>query len=286
MHSNPENRISRQQKRSKSYWVWVLLAAALIVGVYFYSAGQAPDSEPAPAPPPPPPPVTETIPEPSLPPAPDIPKAPKAALLVVTEEPVASPPSLETSDQELRAGMKGASASTFLTTALASDNLVERSASIVDSFSRGAVPYKALPIKAPAEKFGVLKVDDKIYMDPASYHRYDSYAQAIGELNTQTLSDNFKRFRPLLEQAYAALGYPAEDFDNALIRSLDRILATPERQQPIELKRKESVYTYTDLELEKLTEMQKLLLRMGPENVTLIQTQARNLRGELLRSTP
>jgi hypothetical protein len=263
----------------------VVSAAVIIVGVYFFSSTQTPTVE---APLAIAPPVRISTPEPAieLPPAPDIPKKPEPAPVAVNEEPAIPPVTLETSDEELRNGLSTQSTSVLLSTALANENLIERSVSVVDSLSRGALPFKALPITPPSEKFSVLTVDDQDYMNTESYHHYDSYAQTIGELDTQTLTSNFNRFRPLLEQAYAGLGYPAQDFDNALIRTLDRVLATPQLREPIALKKKESVYIYADTQVEQLTEMQKLLLRMGPDNLALIQAQAKDLREALLGTTP
>lgn len=281
MHSDPENRISNLQPHRKSYWGWIALAAVLIVGIYFFADGQSPNSELAPAPPAP---VALPTPEPSLPPAPDIPPAPEPESTSVTEEIPVPAPSLENSDEELRVSLSGANASSLLTTALANDNLIERSANIVDGLSRGAVPYKALPIKPPGEKISVVSVDNQIFLDTNSYQRYDSYARAVGELSTETMAVTFNRFRPLLEQAYVGLGYSADEFDNALIRSLDRILATPQLHQAIELKKKEAIYIYADDQLEQLTPIQKLLLRMGPDNMALIQAQANALRKALLQT--
>ena len=283
MHSDPENRMSRRQGRSKSYWGWVATAAVLIVGVYFLTSPQTPTTEVPRAKAPP---VQMSSPELELPPAPDIPQKPELATVAVIEEPAHPPATLETSDQELRKSLSIHSSSVLLGTALAHENLIERSVSVVDGLSRGALPFKALPITPPSEKFSVHTVDGEDYMNTESYHRYDSYARAIGELDTQTLTSNFNRFRPLLEQAYAGLGYPAQDFDNALIRTLDRVLATPQLREPIALKKKESVYIYADTRVEQLTEMQKLLLRMGPDNIALIQAQAKDLREALLGTTP
>lgn len=285
MHSDPENRMSRRQGRSKSYWGWVATAAIIIVGVYFLSSEQTPTPEveltkspPVHTPTPPP--------EPELPAAPDIPQQAKPEPVVVNETPAQPPAILETSDQELRDSLANPDSSVLLNTTLANENLIERTVGIVDGLSRGALPFKALPIAPPVEKFSVHTVDGEDYMNTESYHRYDSYAKTLGELDTQTLTDNFNRFRPLLEQAYAGLGYPAQDFDNALIRALDRILATPQLREPIALKKKESVYVYADTRIEQLTQMQKLLLRMGPDNMTLIQAQAKDLREALLSTTP
>ena len=74
------------------------------------------------------------------------------------------------------------------------------------------------------------------------------------------------------------LGLPAEDFDNAVIRVLDRILATPEIEDPIALTRRSVMYQYADPQLEQLTPLQKQLLRMGPDNIRRVKEQAAALR--------
>ena len=96
----------------------------------------------------------------------------------------------------------------------------------------------------------------------------------------------FHRYRPLIEQAYEEFGYSAEDMDNALIRSLDYVLATPEPAVPIALIRKEAVFQFSDPELEQLPPLQKQLLRMGPENSARIKQWVEKLRQGLLGVSP
>ena len=119
-------------------------------------------------------------------------------------------------------------------------------------------------------------------MSPSGYARYNNYAEAIATLDSAALVDNFHTMRPLFEQAYEQLGLAAEDFDNAVIRVLDRILATPEIEAPIAMTRKSVMYQYADPQLEQLTPLQKQLLRMGPDNIRRIKEQAAALRAGLL----
>ena len=285
MHSDPDDRLSLTESRRKPWWGLTALAVIVVAITYFYSAEETPAPVQTPTSPPSrptPPPAALT-----LPPAPDIPIPAAPAVEPAAEETVkVEEPKLASSDHELRQILSNAGDSELISSALASENLIARCAGIVDGFSRGHVPYKALPVKPPLEKFTIVTIENEKFMDPAGYHRYDRYAKAISGLNTETLVATFNRFRPLLEQAYAGLGYPAEDFDNAVIRSLDRVLATPELHEPIAVKRKETIYLFVDAQLEALTGMQKLLLRMGPENTALIKAQALALRSGLLGSEP
>ena len=101
-------------------------------------------------------------------------------------------------------------------------------------------------------------------------------------VDTALLVGTFHRFRPLFEQAYGELGHKPANFDNAVIATLDLILAAREIEGPIPLQRKSVMYTYADPGLEKLPPLQKQLLRMGPDNTRLIKQYAAELRAALL----
>jgi hypothetical protein len=179
--------------------------------------------------------------------------------------------------------MAGAGESALLANALSEDNLVERGATMVDVLSRGLLVHKAMPVPRPQEKFRAVEAGDELVIDPASYARYDAYARSIAELDVETLVASFHRARPLLEQAYAGLGYAPEKFDNAVIRALDRIIATPEVEDPPVVVPVGGIYKFADPDLEQLAPAQKLLLRMGPDNAERVRAKAAELREALLR---
>ncbi len=283
MHSEPEDRLSpREGRRAPSIRILLVAVAIIALIAIFYDPaehGEPPIvDEPAPALHS----AAEPIPAPEIPPAPDIPAPAPAAEPLPEEPPTEIEVTLETSDQELREILAAVGDSPVITRVLVADDLVQRSAGMIDGFSRGLVPRKVIPLTPPKEKFSTFKIDGQTYMDPASYTRYDSYAQAIASLNLDLLVSTFHRYRAQLEQAYAGLGYSAEAMDNALIRTLDYVLATPEPPQPVAVQRKEAVFQYADPELEQLPPLQKLLLRMGPENFARIKQQAAALRKRLL----
>ncbi len=255
----------------------VVVAVALVV---FYS--RKPE-QPSPGPAPVPPPVA--TPAPAPPPAPDIPEPvlPTPAAEQPIKAPVAPQLTLESSDEELRAALRQAGVADVLAAPLDNADLVQRAASVIDGLSQGAVLRKVLPLPPLKGEFSVVQTGEQITVDPASYARYDHYAALVSRLNPDALAATFHRFRPLLEQAYAALGHPPQDFDNAVIAALDRILATPEFQQPPALKKVEATYKYVDPQLEALPDIQKQLLRAGPENTARIKHQARVLRRVLLK---
>jgi len=224
-----------------------------------------------------------------MPAAPDIPVPVQQPAPVAAEPPATATappepplPPLADSDALVREELDTAGLGPELESVRDSANLVQNSAALIDGLSRGIVLRKLVPLVPPKEAFAVELVDGEMYMSPEGYHRYDGYAEAVEGLDTAALVSSFDLLRPLYEQAYAQLGLPEENFDNAVIRTLDRILATPELEQPVALARKSVMYTYADPQLEKLSPLQKQLLRMGPENVRRIKAQARALREALL----
>jgi len=284
MQPAPEDRLSTGEgkKAGSSRLKLAVLVVAVIIGVvYFASDRKEPPvaDDPATMAPAAAPPLPA-----ALPPAPDIPAIADPVVQSLPEAPPPEPPvTLEGSDLELRETLAGPDDSTLIAQALQSNDLVHRSAGLIDGLSRGLVPRKILPLPPPQEKFSTrTAADGQTYVDPASYTRYDSYSEAIASLDADQLAAVFHRYRSLLEQAYTEFGYSAGDMDNALIRSLDNILATPELTEPVALKRKEAVFIYVDPALEQLSPLQKQVLRMGPENAAIVKRQAELLRNALL----
>lgn len=222
---------------------------------------------------------------PPLPPAEDIPPRPQPVVEAAAEAPVEPPPPLPPlteSDDIVRAQMSAAGVGGELAPLEQQQNLIQQGTALIDGLSRGVVLRKLLPLDPPEEAFTAVEEGDRMYMNPASYQRYDGYAETIASLDTATMVESFHTLRPLYEEAYGQLGLNPDDFDNALIRALDRVLATPEIEEPIALTRKSVMYKYADPQLEQLTPMQKQLLRMGPDNIRRIKEQARALREGLL----
>ncbi len=261
----------------------VLLVLAIIaVGLVLWQTLKEQAAEPTPEAVP----VEEVVVEPPpLPVAEDIPARPEQSAVQTAEAPEdVAPvlPPLEESDSMVREQLSAAGVGPELDRLEQQQNLIQQGTALIDSFSRGLVVRKLLPIDPPKEPFSVTQVEERTVMNPAGYARYNDYAEAIATLDIAVLVNNFHTMRPLYEQAYGQLGLNPDDFDNAVIRMLDRILATPEIQEPIALTRKSVMYQYADPQLEELAPLQKQLLRMGPENIRRIKAQARALRAGLL----
>ncbi|MEH6583933.1 MAG: DUF3014 domain-containing protein [Halioglobus sp.] len=282
MRANAEDQLRLDPRDSKFPGLTLLLAIAALLGLlllWFWSG----DEEVVAVEP-----VVVPAHTPDLPAAPDIPRAaaPEPARVVVpdVEAAVEQPlPSEKESDDLLRAEVAAVGADERLSGLVAREHPLEVSAALIEGMGRGVILRKILPADPPKEAFSVMGQGEEIYMDTAGYQRYDSYANSISSLDSAALVAGFHRLRPLYERAYEQLGLDSNDFDNAIVRALDLVLSTPEIEGPVPLQQKSVMYLYADPELEQLPELQKQLLRMGPENIRRIKVQAQILRNGLLQ---
>jgi hypothetical protein len=197
------------------------------------------------------------------------------------ETPIALP-TLDDSDTAAKSKLATLTPEGTLGEWLHPDHLIRRSITLVDGLSRGVLLQKMIKVPSPKGKFIAIKEGNKFWVDPTNYQRYDYLTDRLNTIDSNKLVELFHLFRPLLEQAYEELGYPAEDLDNAVVAALDQILSTPIPTTPIALTRESVQYKYADPTLEALPPIQKQLLRMGPDHTQKIQTKARELRESLL----
>lgn len=283
MRADTEDQLRVEPKPGGFPVVTLLMAVAALVGLllfWFWSGEEEVESsDPAPV---------AVVAEPVVVPAPDIPRRvePEEAVPEPAVEPEIVKPALPTpeqSDEMLRRQLDVAGADVRLNGLIGSEHPLETSAALIDGMSRGILLRKILPADPPEEPFVVVTEGDVVYMSEASYARYDSYADSIASLDVDSLVEGFHQLRPIYERTYAQLGLDPDDFDNAIVRTLDVILATPEINEPIALESKSVMYTYADPGLEQLSSVQKQLLRMGPDNIRRIKKQVQRMRDGLLR---
>lgn len=219
-------------------------------------------------------------------PAPDIPQYRVAKPDLAASEIVADSNGLATAasdgDARLLGAFELAGADARLLGFLEDQRPLKISAALIDGASWGAVLRKILPADSPKQPFEADTRGDELFISASSYARYDVYADSIDALNTDILVQGFHRLRPLYKSAYQALGLDPEDFDNAVIRTLDRVLSTPEIEGPVALEHNSVLYQFADPKLESLSELHKQMLRMGSGNITRIKLKAQALRDGLL----
>lgn len=206
------------------------------------------------------------------------------AALEPEPEPVLAPepplPALDNSDAEVqqrllalnwRAGLAGL----FVTEEMLRNFVVQ-----TDNIAQGQLAV-GHPLLQPLEQKFTLADGAVMQLGEQHFARYEPYIQLLESVPAAQLLPLFNRYEPLLQQAYAELGYPDELFKNKLLAAIAVLLETPEVQYPVQLVRPSVVYQFADPMLEQLSAAQKQMIRLGPDNQKRIKAVLRQYQQAL-----
>lgn len=267
----------------------VILAIAALVAYFFSTdSNEAVVTEqiavPQASPEPPVPEVTPTAPPEdlnALPPEPDElepeeerPSAPAAPVFVL--------PLLDDSDQLIRDGAVSLTRHEGINLWLGPDELIRRFVAFSDNVAHGQVAKLSVRALAPQGEFLARPIDDQVFeMDPESYKRYDRLTEIAVSVDSRRAAEFYHLLRPLVQEAYAELGYGEKSFDDVIFQAAARIQETPVIEGQIRLTRPVVMYLFEDPKLEALSAVQKQLIRMGPDNTRLLQKKVQEITLEL-----
>jgi len=174
---------------------------------------------------------------------------------------------------------------------LALEGLLQRFTTAVTNIADGESPRMVLSFLAPTEGFKVVETpiktpkgqprQEKTTIDPQSYARYDAVARVMGSLDLTKIADAWIALKPLVDRVYTEIAPPGRSFDQTLNQAIQHLLSVPVPQGDVELVPKGNLYAFADPKLEGLSRAQKHLLRMGPQNMQLIQRRLTELHSVL-----
>lgn len=163
---------------------------------------------------------------------------------------------------------------------MVTDDLIRRGVVYVDNIAKGKVALSHAPVERPKESFKVIE-GDILTIDPNSYERYTPYVKLFTSLSAAQVIRMYDEYKPLINEAYAEIGYEGDAFTGTLEEAIDVLLDTPEPKGEMPLIRNSVTYQYAYSEWESLPDAQKQLLRMGPENMKKVKAALRNIKAEL-----
>jgi hypothetical protein len=247
------------------------LVAALLLGSaaawYFW-----PHIAPQPAPPPP-------VATPAPLPAPDA--GAIAHPLPVDAAPLQPLPALADSDAPFTSGLLALPGAAALRSWLHGSGLIHRIVATVDDLARPHLASEIRPLRAAPGAFMVQGTDDAATIDDRNAARYEPLLAIVRAVDVRSAAALYRQYYPLFQEAYRSLGYPQGYFNDRLVAVIDQLLATPEPQQPLQLRRTKVFWEFADPELESLSAGQKLLLRLGPRNGAELRARLRELRAAI-----
>lgn len=193
-----------------------------------------------------------TLPEPSL-------IAP--ATPAVVETPL---PGLEQADSVLKDELLALDWRPGLASLLITKEMVRNFVVTVDNLAQGRLVTEHDVLKPLEQGYRATATDDGRYLaHPANTERYEPYLLLLESVPTAQLKALKQRYKPLLQQAFAELGYENLQFEQRVQQAIALLLATPELQEPPLLERPSVYFTFADPKLEQLPEAQKQLLRLS-----------------------
>jgi len=160
---------------------------------------------------------------------------------------------------------------------LMSKDLIRKFVGAVDNIANGLSPRSQIDFFTLEENFKIIEKDGLYYANPEGYNRYNLVGDVFSSLYSEGWVQLYEQSALLIQEAYTDLGYPEEDFNKTLTAAIVELLKAPVVEGDILLEAKVVSYTMADPELENLSEAQKHLIRMGPENVQEIQAKLREI---------
>jgi hypothetical protein len=150
------------------------------------------------------------------------------------------------------------------------EDLLRRLAVVVDNAAEGKYPARQLGFLAPTGSFKIQREGERLFVDPAGYERFDTHVDVLTAMDPERVASMLELISPLLQEGMRELGN-TRSVETELKQAIDEVMAVPVRRQRLELIQPNVLYEYADPRLEDLSDLQKQVLRMGPDNVARLQ---------------
>lgn len=201
-------------------------------------------------------------------------------------------PSLNDSDAWVQENLADLTWRKELLKLVVNEDMVRRFVVFTDNFSRGILAYEYSPFAMPTAPFTALEEPSEESIgqshwlwDENSSRRFSLYVDLLRSIDSDTLVEWYLEAKPLINQAYAELGYPEDDFTQVLQSAIARVLDFEIPKEPFELVRPSVMYQYKDPKLEALADSDKLLLRFGKDNLLVIKSVLLEINEKLARES-
>lgn len=274
---------------------WVIVALVFLVAVavigYFYQS-TTPEPEPAEVITTQESPVIEEMPT-VIPPESEPTIIPDQTVQQTTTEPVEIVPeivlpTLDESDSWIREKLPTITWRNELLKLIIDDDMVRRFVVFTDNFAKGTVAYQHSILVKPTGKFSAQEdeVDgvQVLKWDESVTKRFSLYVDLLRTIDSDLLVQWYVELKPLIDQAYGELGYPDEEFTEVLHEAITRVLDMEIPKEQLELVRPSVMYKFKDQDIEQLSDADKLLLRIGKDNLLVIKSVLLEINEKLSRT--
>jgi len=187
-------------------------------------------------------------------------------------------PELNESDAWLQTKLPDLTWRTELLKLVIDEDMIRRFVVFTDNFAQGDLAYEHAPFILPQNKFDVdesqvsFEGNQNVWQwNVESSKRFNLYIDLLRSIDSSSLVEWYFEVKPLVDEAYSELGYE-DDFTSTLQDAITRVLDMELPKSSMALTRPSVMYKYQDKELESLPDSDKLLLRLGKENLLIIKS--------------
>ncbi len=221
---------------------------------------------------------------------PEIEEAPIAEIIEEEVLPPKEPlPTLDESDAWLKIKLPELTWRKELLALIIDDDMIRRFVVFTDNFSQGTVAYEHSPFVLPSIKFTPQKGDTTqadtqkvLQWNEESSKRFSLYIDLLRSMDSDSLVQWYLEVKPLIDEAYSELGYD-DDFTNTLQSAITRVLDMELPKSSMELVQPSVMYKFANPQLEALPDSDKLLLRLGKDNLLVIKSILLELHEKLAK---
>jgi len=227
-------------------------------------------------------------------------------------EPVKDPlPLLDNSDDWLKLKLPEITWRKELLKLIVDEDMIRRFVVFTDNFAQGIIAYEHSPFTLPDVKF-TPEIDSVVFQstvkntvqhtdqesektstdsplpikqnvwqwNESSSHRFSLYVDLIRSMDSENLVQWYSEIKPLFDEAYNELGYE-DDFTNTLQDAITRVLDMELPKSSMALIQPSVMYKFADPDLEALPDSDKLLLRIGKDNLLVMKSVLLELHEKL-----
>lgn len=287
-----ENSPSSPSSTSSTPWaiIGAIVVVVVIAAVWFLN--QEEPKEPVVIEPPkveqPDPVVEETVEETPEPVVEELPPPPEPVVVEHPEPPKPMLPTLSESDDWLKEKLPTITWRKELLKLVVDDDMIRRFVVFTDNFSQGVLAYEHSPLIKPSSSFTAKEINQNgevvMKWDETTTRRFSLYVDLLRTVDTDTLVDWYFELKPLVDEAYRELGYQNEDFTDILQDAITKVLDMEIPKERLELERPSVMYQFKDQEYESLDDADKLMLRLGKDNLLVIKSVLLEISEKLARA--
>ena len=162
------------------------------------------------------------------------------------------------------------------------ERIIRNIVATIDNLPGKRAPMSVMPVERAAGKFVTAGTENNLTISPKNAARYTPYVKIAEAIDAKKLVELYVRLYPLFQETYEKLGYPKKYFNDRLIEALDNMIATPDIKEPVKLVQPNVFYLFADPDLEERSIGQRILMRTGNKNSTIIKSKLREIKQELL----